>query len=818
MAPYYLTLQHLSPITNSNPLSKILIISENMKTPFYYLKKTVITPPLSEGPLYLGLQTAACLRTTLCMLLAIVTIGFLAESVIAQAITTSYVPVTTKAETGVTVNYSKSGGKMTYNAVFSPTRKYNTLDFYPMNGGNLSNASALLIDVTSNNDIAVTLVMRVIDRNSVIYAGKTTLVPRQEKTIAFPFAPLHPYAYGLLMPPAVVKYMTNNVQQIDENFTTPFNTKWAAPSNVKSIQVLIEPIDGPINLSFSQPQIQINGIIPNPYKNMIDIYGQSTQGTWPEKVSSIADMQSKENAETQQLRQWTADRTDLDSLDSFGGTKSIQLKNDTGFFRTSYSNGRWWLVTPEGHGFFQLALDAITPENGYTITDRRHWMFEDLSHLQATYPNQMTPLIQKGGHEYFNYYGANLERKYGSSLNPTTKLPIYFEQFLQRAMWRLEAWRFNTIGWMSDPKITLHPKLPFVYGVRVKHYFNGATVTGYASNHLGYMPDPFDPKFDSAVKQTLKEIPNYMINNNYLIGYFIDNELPWGDDQAEFNNYKDYYALSINSLVFDFRQSPAKRAFIYMLYQKYGGNIARLNAAWGTSIPSWEVLKKPYSDFPETPNAALKADLSAFLRKFADQYFSTVKKELKAYDSNHLYLGCRFSQHEGPNEAVASCTSYADAVSFNRYDYHVNNHVKRQFTWVTNKPIILSEFQFGSRDRGPAWPGLVDAGSEANRGSWYSQYVNELAALPNVIGCDYYQYIDEPTSGERYDDGNGHLGFVSVTDVPFLDFATSVRQTNMRAAAIHATAPIIQTPITPIPITPTSVMPIPVMPTPITSQ
>lgn len=807
MAPYYLTLQHLSPITNSNLPSKILTISENMKTPFYYLKKTVITPPRSEGPLYLGLQTAACLRTTLCMLLAIATIGLLGERVIAQAITTSDVPVTAKAESGVAVNYSISSGKSVYNAVFSPTHKYDTLDFYPTNGGNFSNASTLLINVTSNNDTAATLVLRVIDQNGVMYAGNTLLVPRQEKTIAFPFVPLHPYAYGLLTPPAVVKYMTNNVQQIDENFITPSNTRWAAPSNVKSIQVLIYPIDGPINLSFGQPQIQMNGIIPNPYENLIDIYGQSTQGTWPEKVSSIADMQLKENAETQQLRQWTTDRTDLDS---FGGTKSIQLKNDTGFFRTSYSNGRWWLVTPEGHGFFQLGLDAITSENGYTITDRRHWMFKDLSHLQATYPNQMTPLSQKSGHEYFNYYGANLERKYGSGINPATKLPIYFEQFLRRATWRLEAWRFNTIGWMSDPKLTWHPKLPFVYGVRVKHDFNGAVVPGYASNHLGYMPDPFDPTFDSAVKQMVKEMPNHMINDNYLIGYFVDNELPWGDDQAEFNNYKDYYALPINALAIDFRQSPAKREFIYMLYQKYGGNIAHLNAAWGTSIPSWKVLKKSYSDFPKTPNAALKADLSAFLRKFADQYFSTVKKELKAHDPNHLYFGCRFSQHDGPNEVAASCASYADAVSFNRYDYHVSDHLKQQLNSVTNKPVILSEFQFGSRDRGPTWPGLADAGSEANRGSLYSQYVNELASLPNVIGCDYYQYIDDPTSGERYDYANGHMGFVSITDAPFSDFAASVRQTNMKAAAIHAAAPITLTPITPTPVTPTPVPLIPV--------
>jgi hypothetical protein len=43
-----------------------------------------------------------------------------------------------------------------------------------------------------------------------------------------------------------------------------------------------------------------------------------------------------------------------------GGTTERTFKA-TGFFRTQHDGTRWWLVDPEGHGFFSLGLDAVRP-------------------------------------------------------------------------------------------------------------------------------------------------------------------------------------------------------------------------------------------------------------------------------------------------------------------------------------------------------------------------------------------------------------------------------------------------------------------------
>jgi len=41
---------------------------------------------------------------------------------------------------------------------------------------------------------------------------------------------------------------------------------------------------------------------------------------------------------------------------SFGGWKEIRSKA-TGFFRTERIGGRWWLITPDGYGYYAVSTD-----------------------------------------------------------------------------------------------------------------------------------------------------------------------------------------------------------------------------------------------------------------------------------------------------------------------------------------------------------------------------------------------------------------------------------------------------------------------------
>ena len=50
-------------------------------------------------------------------------------------------------------------------------------------------------------------------------------------------------------------------------------------------------------------------------------------------------------------------------LDTFGGFTDIKGKK-TGFFHTEKTDDRWWLITPEGHGFWGIGM--AHPITGFT--------------------------------------------------------------------------------------------------------------------------------------------------------------------------------------------------------------------------------------------------------------------------------------------------------------------------------------------------------------------------------------------------------------------------------------------------------------------
>jgi len=42
-----------------------------------------------------------------------------------------------------------------------------------------------------------------------------------------------------------------------------------------------------------------------------------------------------------------------------------------------------------------------------------------------------------------------------------------------------------------------------------------------------------------------------------------------------------------------------------------------------------------------------------------------------------------------------------------------------------------------------------------------------------------FPYLDEPLTGRRLDGENGHLGFISVADIPYQDLVTAAREANL---------------------------------------
>jgi hypothetical protein len=92
---------------------------------------------------------------------------------------------------------------------------------------------------------------------------------------------------------------------------------------------------------------------------------------------------------------------------------------------------------------------------------------------------------------------------------------------------------------------------------------------------------------------------------------------------------------------------------------------------------------------------------------------------------------------------------------------------------------LIGEFQFGSTDTGLFWPGLYDVTAEEQRGPAYAAYIRSAAANPDIVGCHWFQYVDEPLTGRLLDGENGNMGFVAVTDRPYDRLVSAARAANL---------------------------------------
>jgi hypothetical protein len=274
--------------------------------------------------------------------------------------------------------------------------------------------------------------------------------------------------------------------------------------------------------------------------------------------------------------------------------------------------------------------------------------------------------------------------------------------------------------------------------------------------YWGKFRDVFDPDFRVQVRKGMAGVGDSAADP-WCIGYFVDNEISWGDTDI---------ALAQATLASPPTQA-AKQAFMADLQAKYG-SIEKLNAAWGVSHASWEALAAA-----TTPPDAAKAhdDLAAFHARTCQTYFQTIREGLKEAAPNQLYLGCRFAWVN--DAAAAAAARYCDVVSYNPY---LRNVADFKMPGQPDVPLIIGEFHFGALDRGPFHTGLVGVDDQAQRAEAYKQYVRSALHHPQFVGCHWFQYMDEPTTGRALDEENYQIGFLDVVDTPYAETIQAARE------------------------------------------
>jgi glycosyl hydrolase family 42 (putative beta-galactosidase) len=512
-------------------------------------------------------------------------------------------------------------------------------------------------------------------------------------------------------------------------------------SHIVAFQIFLQGPEKPETLIVNRVEV----LPAVPLERIVDPYGQYAGADWPGKLKAEGELRARRMAEEEELKA----QPPLPGRDAYGGWAGGPELPGTGWFRTVRAGGKWWLVTPAGRLFFSTGIDVVSPA-ALTATAGREKLFswlpgpgEPLSRHAGVTEIGDGPVKQGAA---FDFYAANLERKYGSTFEAA---------WMETALKRLPAWGFNTIGNWSDERLWAGRRIPYVASGGVRGSFR----------RIGRMPDPFDSDYALAAETSLTRLARRVKDDPWCLGYFIDNELGWA---AKGTNGR--YALAYATLSQPAADSPAKRAFLAQLKGRYA-TVAALNAAWGTSYRDWTALEAPCKA-PEEPGREMQADLSAFLLAHARKYFATIRDILKRHDPNHLYLGCRFA-HRSP-EAVQAAGEFCDVVSFNIYRPRLDPE-EWAFLKGVNRPCIIGEFHFGAQDRGMFSAGLVDAGSQEGRARMYREYVESVLEHPSFVGCHWFKYVDQPITGRVSDGENYNIGFVDVTDTPYSGLAAAAR-------------------------------------------
>ncbi|MDD1017194.1 beta-agarase [Pseudomonas rubra] len=688
-------------------------------------------------------------------------------------------------------------GEVLRRVVFNPVQQPK-LRMTPQSGAwDWSSATAMTLRLQSAMDWALTVDVTVQSSDGKTLTSRIDLPAGPAQTVYVPLKASSPLSQGMRAGPPMPwvhegqrVLLTSSAGEVDLKQVVAVTLSMNKPNVAQSI--LIERVG-------TQDDEQLQKAV---YSNLIDGYGQSTRDRWPEKIVTDDQLKAAAGREQQQLKGWLGERGKL-KLDKFGGITEGPTFEAKGFFRTEKREGRWYLVTPEGHPFYSLGVNTVAADGGRTYVAGRESMFsalpqtgEALAQFYGEGNNNDGNGSARGRNfnqgRWFDFYAANIERSHGtpctaqaaSDKAPAIECPV---ASFDRQRWqghtldRLQAWGFNTLGNWSEPALAQASRMPYTLPLSIVGDYTSIS-TGM--DWWGGMPDPFDPRFAMATERAVAIAARDHRDDPWLIGYFADNELAWagpGDDP------KARYALAYGTLRLT-TDVPAKRAFLKQLRDKYR-NQAGLSKAWGIDLPAWELMEDPGFEppLPSPEHPEIEADFKYFQKVFAETYFKTISDSLNWHAPNHLLLGGRYAV--STPEAVAACAEYCDVISFNFYTPKPQDGYDFNQLKALDKPVLVSEFQFGSRDRGPFWPGPMEVAKEEGRAPAYGSFLKAALDEPSIVGVHWFQYLDQPASGRLLDGENGHFGLVGITDVPFQGFVDGVRKSNLQTQAQFGKTP-----------------------------
>lgn len=612
----------------------------------------------------------------------------------------------------------------------------------PAGGWDLSAFAAVAIDVVNTGRIPLRLTGRVRDlaADPVLHhglsTGEATLAPGATASIRVALPRDDAFTGAVPQLPGMKAQPHARYRRLD-------------PSRIATIEVFaIEPEAGASFLVATIAGVGTADHQRQDFLPLVDRFGQYRHDTWPGKIAddaALAATAARAAAELSALPP-PPERT------RFGGWAGGPQLTATGFFRTERVDGRWWLVDPEGRLFWSMGLCCVHMGDHTQVTGRESF-FADLPAADSE-TGRASLRRTKDGVVSWSARTANLLRQFGNEWKPRS---------LEQTLLRLERWGINTLGAWSAGEVKRAGRVPYMGHINVSQ-----PLLLPGNQALRKLLDPFDPQFRANFRRAMAA-EAVSAKDPWCLGYFVNNEQSWGGELAE----KGGFELVPRLLLSAAPESAAKQALVADLRTAHG-DIAALNAAWGTSLASWEALLANRE--PVRPVAAgAAADLRRFYALLADTFYRVCREEIRAAAPNHLFCGDRLCWSN--RLVLEAAARHCDVVSMNVYEGSVAEdvHFEGYSLARLDKPILITEFSFGACDRGLFKGNLAEVEAQAARGPALSAYLRGAASHPDVVGAHWFQYTDQPLTGRANDGENYHFGLVDVANQPDQDLVTALR-------------------------------------------
>jgi hypothetical protein len=501
----------------------------------------------------------------------------------------------------------------------------------------------------------------------------------------------------------------------------------AAVDRGRIVSLTISTIPSVSPRRFSLSNLQLRQFAPEfqyDYTPYIDKLGQLAGKDWLGKTRTSDDWKQDLDQELHLARMLAAN--EFTDTGKYGGWKKLRF-TPSGYYRTEYEGTRWWFVDPEGYAMFSTGIDCIGPYDTMRVTGMEH-LIPDLPDKNGAYRHAWSK-------EGFSFAVANLIRVFGEK---------WRECWAELTELRLKEWGINTIGNWSQNEFIAASSLSYVYPME--------DFPTTMEKIFRDFPDVFAPEYEENAKGFAGQlIP--LREDRRLVGYFMRNEPHWA--------FVD--GLNLTELMLKHPAALAsKDRFVGWLEERYG-TVSNWNTVWRTSYETFRDVLDP-AKLNMNGTQGQQEDFAAYNRLMIRRYVEVPARHCKEADPHHLNLGMRYAW-VASDDILEGCEAF-DVFSINCYQFKPDKELIEKISKKLQKPVMIGEFHFGAVDVGMLAYGIRAVATQEDRGLAYRYYVEQAAAIPELIGVHYFQLNDQPVLG-RFDGENYQIGLVDVCQRPY---------------------------------------------------